>query len=81
MKIEREFDFHRWCRMWQGSGKWDFRGSRVGQYVMSRYGDVGPCSPENCLIQLGFANLSEGTWNCPNPEPAISARARNTQTK
>lgn len=58
-KIEWQFTFENWLKIWIDSGKWDQRGCRKGQYVMSRFGDVGPYSPNNVVIKLCSENLSE----------------------
>ena len=58
-KIDWLFTFEDWCKVWEDSGKWDQRGCRKGEYVMSRLGDVGPYSPANIVIKLCSENVSE----------------------
>lgn len=36
--------------MWLISGKWSERGKKSGQYVMCRFGDIGPYNKRNCYI-------------------------------
>jgi len=48
-----------WWDIWQKSGKWDQRGNKRGQYVMSRYGDQGPYAIGNVFIQPQVNNISE----------------------
>ena len=57
--IAWEFDFDGWMAVWDKSGKFDKRGKRVGQYVMARFGDVGPYSVDNVKIILCSENLRE----------------------
>src|SRR5215472_6042820 len=40
--IAFSFTFEEWLAVWQQSGKWAERGHRKGQYVMARFGDIGP---------------------------------------
>ena len=58
--IEWQLTFMEWCFIWQQSGKWDQRGCRKGQYVMSRIGDQGPYAVWNVFIQLHEENAKEG---------------------
>lgn len=44
--------FDQWWSIWEQSGKWDFRGARKGQYVMSRKNDTGAYEVGNVFIQL-----------------------------
>lgn len=57
--IAWEFDFHDWMTVWDKSGKFSQRGRKVGQYVMARFGDVGPYSVDNVKIILCSENLRE----------------------
>lgn len=50
--------FEEWWEIWQKSGKWHLRGNKTWQYVMARYGDVGPYSPENVYIASFSENLN-----------------------
>jgi hypothetical protein len=58
--IEWLFTRETWIALWLKSGKWHQRGCRRGQYVMARFGDVGPYSPDNVEIKLHSENLGEG---------------------
>jgi hypothetical protein len=54
------FTFDEWIEIWLKSGKWHQRGRRRGQYVMARFGDIGPYAPWNVEIKLHTENASEG---------------------
>jgi hypothetical protein len=49
--IEFTLTFDEWWSIWEQSGKYELRGHRKGQYVMSRYNDVGPYAIGNVFIQ------------------------------
>ena len=49
--IDFQLTFEEWWNIWQQSGKWEQRGFRKGQYVMSRKNDIGPYAIENVFIQ------------------------------
>lgn len=56
--VEWKFNLWQWWIVWRDSGKWNFRG--IGQgYVMCRYGDAGPYSPDNVFIAPARINTSE----------------------
>lgn len=59
--IPWEFEFYEWLAVWTESGKWEQRGRRMGQYVMARFGDVGPYSVDNVKIILSSENHREAT--------------------
>lgn len=42
--------FDVWWSVWQGSGHWEKRGKRAGQYCMCRFGDAGPYEIGNVFI-------------------------------
>jgi hypothetical protein len=48
-----------WWNIWQQSGKWNQRGCKKGQYVMSRYNDTGSYEVENVFIQQHGINIAE----------------------
>ena len=55
--IDFQFTFEEWCEMWKPY--WDNRGTKDNQYVMSRKGDTGPYSKENCVIKTWSENRKE----------------------
>ena len=56
--VEWKFNLWQWWTIWKDSGKWNHRG--IGQgYVMCRYGDAGPYSPDNVFIAPARINCSE----------------------
>jgi hypothetical protein len=48
--ISFEFTFDEWWNIWQKSGRWAERGCGKGQYVMARFGDIGPYASNNVKI-------------------------------
>lgn len=54
------FTFESWWKVWESSGKWEQRGT--SGYVMTRYKDTGPYSPENVFIKTCQENTKE-YWN------------------
>lgn len=57
--IDWLFSFEAWIEFWVESGKWNLRGRGAGKYVMSRPGDIGPYSRENCVICTFVENIQE----------------------
>jgi len=57
--IDFKLTFEEWYDIWQKSGKWDQRGIRKGQYVMSRYKDQGAYEIGNVHIQTVGDNNKE----------------------
>jgi len=57
--IEMKLSFEQWLDIWVKSGKWDYRGRKSGQYVMSRMDDIGHYELGNVEIKLHSENLSE----------------------
>lgn len=57
----REFllTFEQWLSIWESSGHFHKRGIRKGQYVMARFGDVGPYAVGNVQIITCQQNVSE----------------------
>ncbi len=51
--------FGQWWNIWQSSGHWESRGRKSGQYVMSRFGDVGAYIVDNVRICTSGANHAE----------------------
>ena len=52
--------FEEWITIWFNSGQYENRGTRRGNYVMSRKGDIGPYSIDNVDIKLHEENAREG---------------------
>jgi hypothetical protein len=57
--IEFNLTFEQWWHIWEQSGKWDQRGIRNGQYVMSRIADKGSYAIGNVYIQTVGDNNRE----------------------
>ena len=57
--IPFNFTFDEWYSFWLQSGYWHNRGNKKGQYVMSRYNDVGPYEIGNVFIQTAEDNHSQ----------------------
>ncbi len=53
------FTYITWWRTWCESGKWQKRGTKRGQYVMSRPGDKGPYAPWDVRVVKVEKNISE----------------------
>lgn len=70
--IAWKFSLKSWWELWKASGKWEHRGRCSGQYVMARFGDVGPYSPDNVEIVLASKNVSDGRANHPEVDAARS---------
>jgi hypothetical protein len=51
--------FEEWWEIWQKSGHWHERGSGLGQYVMARFGDIGPYAVGNVKIITNKQNTAE----------------------
>src|SRR5215831_5269660 len=55
------FTYKQWLRWWEanlGPDWFDKRGAKHGQYVMARYGDVGPYHPTNVYCDFSHANCA-----------------------
>lgn len=59
--IEWRLRFGEWYAVWMASGKWEQRGRKTGQYVMSRIRDDGPYELGNVHIQTCNENGKEAT--------------------
>lgn len=57
--IEFRLTFEEWWDIWEKSGHWHERGSKRGQYCMSRYNDVGHYEVGNVFIQLSTNNTRQ----------------------
>jgi hypothetical protein len=51
--------FEAWLNIWHDSGHFKERGVFKGQYVMARFGDVGPYSADNVKIVINRINQQE----------------------
>ena len=71
-KIEFHFSFDEWLQFWLDSGYWYNRGRKTGQYVMCRYGDIGPYSIDNVFIELNSENVKQARTGKPNPMSDIT---------
>jgi hypothetical protein len=60
-----EMTFDEWFGIWTDSGRWAERGPRRGQYVMARFGDVGPYAVGNVKIILHEANSADAHLGIP----------------
>jgi hypothetical protein len=51
--------FDEWYKIWLDSGHFSERGCKKGQYVMSRYNDLGAYEIGNVFIQTNTNNVSQ----------------------
>lgn len=58
-QIEWKITFDEWLAVWVDSGRWEQRGFKAGEYVMSRIGDVGPYEVGNVRIIESVQNKLE----------------------
>ena len=58
--IEFKLTFEQWWDIWQKSGKWNQRGNKRGQYVMSRKNDLGHYEIGNVEIIESIENVRRG---------------------
>ena len=61
--IDFTLTFEQWWDIWQQSGKWNERGRKKDQYVMSRIGDTGPYELGNVFIQSNADNNRDAAPN------------------
>lgn len=61
--IPWEFTFETWWKMWEDSGKYNFRGSGKDMYCMCRYKDEGAYSPSNVYIAKTEENKRDAWLN------------------
>lgn len=57
--IKMLLTFDEWLDIWLSSGHWHERGNKRGQYVMSRYNDIGHYEIGNVEIKTGTDNQIE----------------------
>lgn len=62
-KVDFNLTFEEWWDIWQQSGKWDERGRKRGQYVMSRCNDSGAYEVGNVFIQTCGDNARDAAPN------------------
>lgn len=77
--ISFELTFEQWMKLWLDSGHWKERGCRHGQYVMARFGDIGPYSIDNVKIITNGENSIEGNIGNTNAlgyKHTLEARAK-----
>lgn len=58
-RIEFLLTFEDWLNIWKDSGHYHERGCFKGQYVMARYGDIGPYAINNVKIIPSTENVRE----------------------
>jgi hypothetical protein len=68
-----ELTFEQWLKIWQDSGRFQERGNRKNQYVMARYGDIGPYAVGNVRIITALENVLEAKALRAGLEPALSS--------
>jgi hypothetical protein len=81
--IDFTLTFQEWYDVWQASGKWEERGKKKGQYVMSRTGDTGPYALGNVFIQLHSKNVSDAQKGKPahNKGKILSEETRHKMSE
>ncbi len=57
--IEWNFTFAQWWEVWRESGHYEDRGRFADQYVMARFGDIGPYAANNVEIITASANVKD----------------------
>lgn len=57
--ISWKFNLWTWWKVWGKSGVWHLRGKLGHNYVMSRFNDIGPYSPDNVIIVTASENCAE----------------------
>ena len=79
--IEFNLSFEQWWDIWQQSGHWENRGRKIGQYCMSRYGDIGTYEISNVFIQQSRHNVSQAQAGRPSSKKGKSTRPQTTEEK
>ena len=67
--------FDEWWNIWEQSGKYNQRGCRKGQYVMSRINDTGAYEVNNVFIQTCGGNNSDAHKGRPKPKSKFTKQA------
>lgn len=80
-RIEWGFTFVTWKRVWNESGKWSKRGVKAGQYVMARFGDIGPYSPDNVEIVPTETNMADAQVDFTTGRPRLLGTGKGWSIK
>ncbi len=75
------FTYEQWLDIWVASGHLHERGCKKGQYVMARYGDVGPYAVGNVKIILHSENQNEGRGGFGNRNTRGKKLSEQTKLK
>ena len=73
--------FEEWCNIWGQSGKWEQRGRKKGQYVMSRVGDAGDYTIDNVFIQSAEDNVADANHNKKGQTRILPKHTEETKRK
>ena len=73
--------FEEWWSIWDTSGKWKQRGRGRGEYLMSRFGDIGAYEVGNVEIRLASENVAERNRNHPMSAEQASVRSKRGWAK
>jgi hypothetical protein len=57
--IPWQLEYWEWLQIWDDSGRFQERGTGRGQWVMARFGDVGPYASGNVRITRAETNNAE----------------------
>src|SRR5258708_20675452 len=57
--IPFELTFEQWMSIWRNSGRLSQRGRGRGEFVMARFGDIGPYAVDNVQIVTTGQNVRE----------------------
>jgi len=79
--VSFELSFEDWLNIWLSSGHWHERGTKQGQYCMSRYGDMGPYAIGNVFIQLQSENTKQSHMNRVYSLPSEETRRKMSIAK
>lgn len=66
--------FEEWMEIWLESGHWHERGCHRGQYVMSRYNDLGHYEVGNVFIQRTEDNIRQAQLGFKHDPEVIERR-------
>ncbi len=65
--IDFNLTYEEWLSIWENSGHFNERGRKLGQYVMSRFNDIGDYSINNVEIIVMQKNQSDATKGKKKP--------------